>query len=859
MKKYWVHFIILSLIFLPACATKEKSAVQTLLENWDPIEAMRFPEQKADEQEPKPDPLSEPTIEITAGSPDTQELEAKAVIDPELLDKIPDKPVIKQVRIDGRRVRLRQGPGLNFKIIGAASKGDLFNLLGVQTEPETAQSWYMMEDEEGKKYFVSGMLATILEEPEESVEEKVDAPKTAGLDKEILVKRRHLSPARVRSLINPVPPLPPELKKAKHITLNFEGTEIYDVITTFCELLKIDYFIEGGIQGKVTLQTFNKIPVRDLYSVLEQILALHNVTVVRSGNFYRFLPIKDALQKPLSLHYGNDPKIPARERLIIQIIPLKHISVESMKKIITPLLTKSASFIDVPDTRNLMMIEMAYNVKRILKVVETLDIDKLSSKDIQLYKIQHADAETIVEELQEIFSSMGYESALGNSLNFLSLDRLNSILVVNAFESILPTIDFWIKKLDQPISKGEISTFVYYVQNSDSQKLANILNSIFQESRSPATTRPREGERDRAGLRRDGDRPGANRRTDSQRNQSDRQRTGATTTGRQAQENQRDIRITTSAGVSDTFEGEITIIPDQDTNSLIIRTSPRNYPSILEIIKKLDLFPQQVLIEVLILDLTLDEETEMGLEWALQGSQNKTILAGGVTRTNSSLGALLGTATSTLLPGGSFYIARPDRFVALLQAFSKDSKANVLANPILMTSDNKPASISITDEIPIESTTLQTQTQVSTTSTTIQFRSVGIKLDILPKINSDNYVNLQINQEISAVGAETFGATSTPSFTTRQVNTEVVLKDNQILVMGGLIRTDITESSEGFPGLRKIPLIGKLFGVESTDIRKTELMIFITPHIISNDKDSEFVTKQFRKRLGSLQSRRNKS
>ena len=148
MKKYWVHFIILGVFFLPACATKEMSAVQTLLENWDPIEAMRFPEQKEDEKELAPSP--EPTIEITAGSPDNQELEAKEVIDPELLEKIPDKPVIKQVRIDGRRVRLRQGPGLNFKIIGAASKGDLFHLLGVQTEPETAQPWYMMEDEEGK-------------------------------------------------------------------------------------------------------------------------------------------------------------------------------------------------------------------------------------------------------------------------------------------------------------------------------------------------------------------------------------------------------------------------------------------------------------------------------------------------------------------------------------------------------------------------------------------------------------------------------------------------------------------------------------------------------------------------------------
>jgi general secretion pathway protein D len=304
--------------------------------------------------------------------------------------------------------------------------------------------------------------------------------------------------------------------------------------------------------------------------------------------------------------------------------------------------------------------------------------------------------------------------------------------------------------------------------------------------------------------------------------------------------------------MNESLEGEITIIPDEDTNSLIIRTSPRNYPSVLEIIKKLDLFPQQVLIEVLILDLTLDEETELGLQWAAKGTAGGTTIAGAVLKSGSTLGSEIGTATATFLSGGSFFVGNPGNVIALLRAFSADSKANILANPILVTSDNKPASISITDEIPIESSVLTTNTTEPVTSTTIEYRSVGIKLKILPKINSDNYVNLVIDQEISSVGVDTFGATTSPSFLNRQLSTEVVLKDNQILVMGGLIRTDVIESSEGLPGLRNIPFIGKLFGTESSETKKTELMFFITPHIISNDEDSEFVTNQFRKRLGNI-------
>ena len=122
---------------------------------------------------------------------------------------------------------------------------------------------------------------------------------------------------------------------------------------------------------------------------------------------------------------------------------------------------------------------MAYNVKRIIKVVQALDIDKLASSDIQLYKLRNADSETLVKELEEIFTSMGYKEALGDSLTFLSLARLNSVLVVNAFDKILPTIEFWVNRLDQPVSEGEVSTFVYYVQNGDAAALSSLLNGIF--------------------------------------------------------------------------------------------------------------------------------------------------------------------------------------------------------------------------------------------------------------------------------------------------------------------------------------------------------------------------------------------
>jgi general secretion pathway protein D len=518
--------------------------------------------------------------------------------------------------------------------------------------------------------------------------------------------------------------------------------------------------------------------------------------------------------------------------MIIQIIPLQHISVESMKKIISPLLTTNASFIEIPETNNLMMIEMAYNVRRIIKVVQALDIDKLASSDIQLYKLRNADSEVLVQELEEVFSSMGYKEALGDSLSFLSLSRLNSVLVVNAFDKILPTIEFWINRLDQPISEGDVSTFVYYVQNGDAIALAGLLNGIFQGQGESANTTSNTS-------------AGSTATTKIKANVS-----GAATTSTST-----NPVVQTTDGLSNDFEGKIIILPDPDTNSLIIRTSPRNYPAILALIDKLDLFPQQVLIEVLIVDLDIDESTAAGLEIAFQGFAGSTTVKGGSSSSTTkagTLGTALGAGTASLLVGGSFIIGDPDKLIAQLQLFASDSKTNILSNPILVTSDNKAATISITNEIPIEQEAQIPSGGGSVVTSTVEFRSVGIKLDITPKINADNYITLKISQEISSRGAD---VGNQPSFNTRLVNTEVVLKDNQVLVMGGLMQTTTTDTVSGIPILKDLPYIGKLFGSESTSLNKTELMIFITPHVISNSEDSEFVTRQFKKRLSNLKSR----
>ncbi|MEC7640767.1 MAG: type II secretion system secretin GspD [Nitrospinota bacterium] len=813
MKKPILTLILASLILAPACALQKKqTAVEQLKSQFekDTLERMKFslsPSQKMENQDAQK--KSDPKKKQIGIEEDLKSLK-----------NIPDSPKVKNVIVTAKETTLRKGPGTRFKKAGMAYKDDSFALLRITQNSKQDQTWYLVQDKKGKKFFISGLFSGI----------KV----TSNISKETIKKRRASTLEKLQTLVNPTPPLPPDLAKAKHITLNFEDTDINDVITTFSELLKIDYIIEGSVSGKVTLQTFNKIPVRDLYSVLEQILALHNVTVVKSGNFYRFLPVTNAVKKPLSILYGTDAQVPPHERLVIQIIPLRHISVESMKKIISPLLTKNASFIEIPETNNLMMIELGSNTKRILKVVEALDIDKLASSDIELYSIKHTNADLLTDELNEIFSTLGFEDAIGDSLNFLPLNRLNSILVVNAFKSILPTIEFWIAKLDKPMVERQISTFVYYVQNGEATKLAQLLNAIFKDEKKEKRSKAAR----------------ANTLLRKKPKTASASEKGKAAQAAGAKKGTKRPKLMVKGGVEEKLEGELAIIADKDTNSLIIRTNPRNYPPIVELLKKLDLMPKQVFIEVLILDLTLDKQVQSGLEWALEGKvENATFGTG--SDTGSSLGGGLSSATSIFAnPGFSFFLGNANKLKALLQAFALDSKANVLSNPILITSNNKSASISITDEIPIQSTTITTPTAGQPlTQSTIEFRSVGIKLAIEPKINSENFVNLKVQQEISSPGAVIQGTTS---FNVRSLNTEVVVKDNQVLVMGGLMQSLSSEANSGVPGLKDLPFFGRLFRSETATTNKTELMIFIVPHVVNNVFDADSATAQIKDRLFNL-------
>ena len=722
--------------------------------------------------------------------------------------------------IDVDEANLREGPGLEFPIKKALKKGESFELIEATDTLYLDRPWYKVKDKNGKEGYIWAESVQILKGDESEALSKSE------------IDTLYLSNKKITGGKQGFISTPKEIE-SRGVILNFENTEINDIIATIGELLGLNYIIEPGVAGKVTIHTSGKIPVNELFSVLEQILEVNNLSVIKIGEYYRFLPMTEAKKKPIEVYVGRGSSpIPPSDRMIIQLIPLKFLPVESIKGVLTPLLTKNGSLFDIPGSHTLGLVDTASNVKRLLDIVDALDVSNLERMHVKLFQIQYARASDINRELTEIFLSLGIKEK-EQFLRFIPLQRINSVLMVSISSEMVQTAKRWIEKLDKPVIQGNMGTYVYYVQNGDAGNIAGIITSLYGVrkkttiSGAPSTSKsevvpPKYGELPQIKIPPEPPKP-----VDT------------------IKESVTSVEILGAGDV----EGDVTIIPDKETNSLIMRTSPQNYPVILETIKRLDKVATQVMIEIMVAELTLDEKTQFGLEWAI-----KTGSVGFGVDTGSSLAANIGKNVGQLsTPGFSAFVQDTDKLIGLFQAFASDSKFNVILTPMILTSENKPATISIANEIPIETTTfLQTGTTPVTTSS-FQYKSVGTKLTVTPKINEERFVNLDILQEVSQVNEADISKYKSPPFFTRNLQTSVIVSDKQSLMLGGLIEDRNDNSRQGIPWLYKIPGIGWLFGSQRDVKRKTELIMLITPHVIANSSEAKAVTEEFQGRLESLQ------
>ncbi|HWP46907.1 MAG TPA: type II secretion system secretin GspD [Candidatus Limnocylindrales bacterium] len=640
------------------------------------------------------------------------------------------------------------------------------------------------------------------------------------------------------------------------VAFNFDNVDIKDFIDTVSELTGQNFILSPGVSGKVSIITTGRIPREDVFNVLESVLEVNNLTVVKSGQFYKVVPIAIARQKTIPVETGKEVK--DGDRVVTHIVRLKYISPAEAMNVLGPFISQtSGNLHPYPKANILIITDLASNVRRLLDILEQIDVNIYERLQIEIFYIRNVTLEDLVKELEQILSAIPDGAAAagqgGMVTKFVPIARYNALMLITSSPKVTQLVREWIKILDQPAKEVARRNYIYYVKHSKAADLAKVLEELYRGkageratvTTAPTTTQRRE-ERPtpRSAVQPPGTQPG-------QPGQPPR-------TPQPGQPS-----VPTEGQPSAVREGEVLIVADELTNSLIIRTSPAQYQAIKELLDELDLRPPQVLIETLIVEVSLDKSTLFGIQGTLLGQNQLTI--GGETNSFQSQSRTVFPDVTSSNTGFTYVLEAAGRLAAQLRTLATENRVKVLSNPHILVRNNEKATIQVGEEIPILSgvstvpTTGAEGTVTNQFINSVQYRDIGIILRVTPRINKEGAVVLDIEQEVSNVQSASFGDTRSPSFGKRNSSTSVVAQNGQTLIIGGLIRENRNRNEQGVPGVSRIPLLGRLFKSENASFSKTELLILVTPQVLDTVRDGDKMTYEFSQKIQALQKFFDKS
>ena len=658
----------------------------------------------------------------------------------------------------------------------------------------------------------------------------------------------------------PPPPPPPRAPRApaapaargRQIVLNFDNADVEVVVQAAADIVRFNYVLGPTVRGrKVTLQTIGKIGVDEVFPLLLTILDVNGLAAVKSGNVYRIITREGAPQSPLRTIVGREAADgPTADEVVTQIVPLQFLDAAEAASLLRPFVPQDDALSAHPGTNLLIITDTAANVRRLLDILKSVDVAD-SHDEPQVIPLKHADAQELAPVLLQLFTSGrlrvgaaggGFGTPVapgvpgapprapaaalepGDRQPLIVADRRSNSLLVNARKPELETIRRLVDKLDVNVHGGQ-RVFVYFAENTKARDLAATLDAIYGRGDRASPNGP----------------PGPRPPTPVQPLSAPRP-SGAVPVA---------IAI---EGVPP--QAEIRLVADEVTNAIVVTTYPRLWKEIEETIRKLDKMPRQVLIEVLAAEVTLTDDTKLGMEWALRSGRFDV--------SSSPSGNLPSRPSRSLIPLGgvvpvglNIFTFAADRFLAALNALASENKVNVLSSPSIMTTENKKAVINVSTSVPI--VTAQ-QVPVATggitgnaITQTVEYKDAGVILTVTPRIGEQGTVALDVRQEVNEVGAAEPPPINSPRFTKREAETSVVLLSNQTLVLGGLIQTRRTNIRIGIPGLSRIPILGLLFGSKEEKIEKTELVLMITPRVVGTAVEAARITEEMRRTTPELE------
>nr|WP_295772479.1 type II secretion system secretin GspD [Rhodoferax sp.] len=632
------------------------------------------------------------------------------------------------------------------------------------------------------------------------------------------------------------------------IVLNFEGADLREVVRVVMgDMLNENYTIDPKVNGTVTIHTSQAINRAAVTPILETVLRMNGAAMVKENGSYKIGPLNSALRGSTTPQLGA-----LQPGYSVQIVQLQYIAAREMSKILEPLLPEG-SILRVDENRNLLMLAGGEGeMRHALETVGVFDLDWLAGMSVGLFTLKSTDVKSIMPELELLFGDKS-KSPFAGLLRVIPIERMNAVFIVSPRPQYLEQAKVWVERLDRNGGKSGTRLYVYPVQNGNAEKIAALLSQVIGGKNVPSTPAATVAPGlTGATLQSSGSSTGGG--VGGSANASGGASAGGVSISATSATN-------TSPGVMASGTGEalglgagstIKVIADRDNNSLLILANGAEYEKIEEAIKKLDVVPRQVLVEVTIAEVTLSGALTYGLEWFFNSNNN---LSGRLFNTDKKISALpsdpSGTAVTPLLPFSAVWRATGGNVTAVLSALASNTKVNILSSPHIMVTDNQTARINVGQSVPVAGASTVTGTSVITS---VSYVDTGVVLSVRPHINSGGLVTLEVSQEVSdvQVGLTTDGLAS-PTINKRSAQTMVAVQSGDTMVLAGLIKDDKTAGSSGIPLLSDIPVVGALFGAKADTNNRRELIITITPRVVNDNQQARDVTAEFRKKLTGMQ------
>lgn len=638
---------------------------------------------------------------------------------------------------------------------------------------------------------------------------------------------------------------------AGDITLNFSNASLREVAETiFGQILGVPYTVDAGLQTRLTIRTTRPLSKAEVLPALENVLQSNGMALQRNNSSYAIVPQGGSATPAVvkGTFGGAGAGGPG-----MHVIPLKFASARQLHKLLEPFVP-AGGVLQVDDSRNVLLLSGTKDVTGLRRTVEAFDVDWLRGMSYSLLSLKQGNAVSVAQEVNAIISA-GTDGPLGGIVRVVPIQRINAILLVSSQPAYIQRAKDWIERLDNGTDESGPKIYVYNVQNSRAADVAKVLGDMFGNVQTvQPTTLP-------------GTMPGS---IMSQIGSSSNANgagiataptgglpVGAVTGGTPAALGGAANSAPASRSVtSDSPTGilpaaattpaagnnlQARIVADEKNNALVIMARPREYQMIEAALKKLDVLPQQVMIEATIAEVTLNDDLQFGLQWFFNNGRATTRLS------NTNTGTVLPTypGVSTVLDWGDARV--------VLNALKAITNVNVVSAPQLMVLDHQTAVLQVGDEVPIA--VQQARSVVDPDApivNSVQLRSTGVILKVTPRVNSNGMATLEIEQEVSDVARTTTSNIDSPTIQQRRIRSVVAAGDNQTIALGGLIRESKSTSRGGIPILQDIPVLGYLASTTTRNTARTELLILLTPRVVRNPEEARSVTDELQQRMQSL-------